>query len=239
MRSQRTLARAAGLAVAAAGAQWAPAAALYATPLRRLLGIASSIARVDAVALTFDDGPDPEATPAVLSELERLGAPATFFLVGEAVERNPSLAREIVAAGHEVGVHCHRHRSPLRLTPREASEDLRRASAAIRAATGAELRYYRPAYGLVTAAALATARSLGLQTVLWTRPGYDWEPTGTAESIAARVAGELHGRDVILLHDGRHPTAERWRRTRDAIPLVAEAAAARDLSLAQLDDPIP
>jgi peptidoglycan/xylan/chitin deacetylase (PgdA/CDA1 family) len=203
-----------------------------------LLGIPSGIARNDAVSLTFDDGPDPDATPAVLAELERIGAPATFFLVGEAVERDPPLVAEIVAAGHEVAVHCYRHRSPLLLTPRQARDDLHRATDAIRAATEAELRYYRPAYGFATTAALATARALGLQPVLWTRAGYDWEAVTTAEEIATRAAHDLEGGDVILLHDGRHPTAERWQRTRDAIPLVAEAAAARGLALAPLDDPV-
>ena len=69
------------------------------------------------MALTFDDGPHPQGTPAVLSALAAHGARATFFLVGEQVERRPALAREVHDAGHEVALHCHRHRNALRLTP--------------------------------------------------------------------------------------------------------------------------
>ena len=76
------------------------------------------------MALTFDDGPHPAGTPAVLGVLERAGARATFFLVGEQVRRDPALAREIVAAGHAVALHGDRHRCQLRLTPRALDEDL-------------------------------------------------------------------------------------------------------------------
>src|ERR1019366_2981326 len=89
------------------------------------------------LALTFDDGPHPRGTPAVLELLERAGVRATFYLVGEQVERRPSLAAEIVAAGHEVGIHGYRHTLLLRRRPGSLRDDLDRAAAVIGEASGA------------------------------------------------------------------------------------------------------
>src|SRR5205807_4475944 len=112
---------------------------------------------------------------AVLEILRDAKATATFFLVGEQVARRPGVAAEIAAAGHEIGVHCHRHRSLLRLTPQQVRDDLDRAHDLIAEATGREPRLYRPPYGVLNAAALAIARRRGWQTVLWARDGHDWE----------------------------------------------------------------
>ncbi len=87
-------------------------------------------------ALTFDDGPHAQGTPAVLEVLARERVTATFFLVGEQLLRNPGLGREIVDAGHEIALHCHRHRNLLRLSPWQVREDIARAEAAIEADTG-------------------------------------------------------------------------------------------------------
>src|SRR3954469_9959070 len=99
------------MAAAAAAAAWsAPALAPVSPGVAGVLGVRR---RVDGpgVALTFDDGPHPQGTPAVLEALAAAGAPATFFLVGEQVERRPALAREIADAGHEIALHGHRHRN--------------------------------------------------------------------------------------------------------------------------------
>src|SRR5258708_21824445 len=95
--------------------------------LRAPLGIEDRTASGHGYALTFDDGPHALGTPAVLGILAGANVRATFFLVGEQVRRNPALAREIVDAGHEVGLHCDRHRNLLRLSPRPAREGLDRA----------------------------------------------------------------------------------------------------------------
>ncbi len=100
------------------------------------------------VALTFDDGPHPQGTPATLAALDAAGARATFFLVGEQVRAYPALAAEIVAAGHEVAVHGDRHRNLLRLTPRALAADLDRAAATIGEATGRAPTLHRPPYGI-------------------------------------------------------------------------------------------
>ena len=85
----------------------------------------------------------------MLDALEAAGATATFFLVGEQVERFPEVAAEIGARGHEIALHCHRHRSLFRLTPRQLRDDLVRAVAAIGEATGRSPELYRPPYGLL------------------------------------------------------------------------------------------
>src|SRR5580693_5389268 len=109
----------AGLAIAG---YLLPALAGAWTPLRRPLGIEDRTASGRGYALTFDDGPHACGTPAVLEILARERMRATFFLVGEQVRRNPGLAREIVAAGHVIGLHCDRHRNLLRLAPVQVRE---------------------------------------------------------------------------------------------------------------------
>jgi peptidoglycan-N-acetylglucosamine deacetylase len=199
-------------------------------PLRRPLGIEDRTATGDGYALTFDDGPHAEGTPAVLAILAREGVRATFFLVGEQVRRDPGLAREVLAAGHQIGVHCDRHRNLLRLTPRQVREDIARAEASIVAATGAELTLYRPPYGVLNAAALRIARARGWRTLLWSHWGRDWEARATPASIAARVTVNADAGSVLLLHDADDYSASgSWRRTAGALPRVIEELAHRGL----------
>ncbi len=203
--------------------------------LRPLFGVRDRTATGTGVGLTFDDGPHAEGTPAVLDVLAAAGATATFFLVGEQVERNPRLAAEILAGGHEVGVHCHRHRSLLRLTPAQLRDDLRRALSAIGEATGVSPGLYRPPYGIFNAAAFCTVRQIGCEPVLWTRDGRDWEAGATAESIAGRVTRGLRQGDVLLLHDADdYGSAGSWRKTVAALPLVLAEIERRDLRTVSL-----
>ncbi len=181
-------------------------------------------------ALTFDDGPHPLGTPAVLEILRRERVRATFFLVGEQVLRTPALAREIVDAGHTVALHCHRHRNLLRLTPRQVREDIARAQDAIEAHTGRSPELYRPPYGVLNAAALRLARARGWRTLLWSDWGRDWEARATPESIAARVTSGAREGAVLLLHDADDYSAPgSWRRTAAALPRVLATLAERGL----------
>jgi peptidoglycan/xylan/chitin deacetylase (PgdA/CDA1 family) len=126
-------------------ADWfAPALAALVPRLADAYRIERRLASQDRVALTFDDGPHAQGTPAVLEALARGGASATFFLVGEQVVRRPALAREIVDAGHEVAVHGYRHSLLLRRRVRELAADLDRALAVIADATGVAPALYRP-----------------------------------------------------------------------------------------------
>ncbi|HLX33299.1 MAG TPA: polysaccharide deacetylase family protein [Gaiellaceae bacterium] len=207
-----------------------PSTALVFAPSRRLFRVQAEIADPAAVALTFDDGPHPEGTPRVLELLRAANAQATFFLVGEQVERFPELAREIVDAGHEVAVHCFRHVNLMRRGPATTRDDLDRAAATIGEATSAELRHYRPPYGILTLPALRHARARGWQTVLWRHDGRDWRADATPESIAARLLGKASGGEVLLLHDADWYASPRsWERTAGALELVLERLRERGL----------
>src|ERR1700722_7522815 len=135
-----------------------PGIAHLCAPLRGALGVEDRTASGSGYALTFDDGPHPQGTPAVLEVLAHTGVSATFFVVGEQVRRNPALLGEIRAAGHQVGLHCDRHRNLLRLAPWQVREDIRRAHDAIEQAGGGTPTLYRPPYGGLNAAARAIAR---------------------------------------------------------------------------------
>jgi peptidoglycan/xylan/chitin deacetylase (PgdA/CDA1 family) len=134
-----------GAGASAAGVLHAgPALAPIVPGLGPALGVEMRHGEEDGVALTFDDGPHPQGTPAVLEILRERGATATFFLAGEQVARRPALVAEIVAAGHGVELHCHRHRNLLRLSPRAFLEDAERAREAIEDAGGRAISDYRP-----------------------------------------------------------------------------------------------
>jgi len=218
------------LLAAGTAAAWSlPGLAPLIPSVSRLLAIPRRLPG-DGVALTFDDGPHPQGTAAVLAVLDRFGAPATFFLTGEQVERAPRLAAEIADAGHAVALHGFRHRNMLRLSPGAVVRDLRHGQEAIAAATGRAPLTYRPPFGIFSAGGLAAARREGFEPILWSRWGRDWAALATPASIAAKVAGELRPRDVLLLHDADHYSAAgSWRNTVAALPRIIEAIEAHAL----------
>jgi peptidoglycan-N-acetylglucosamine deacetylase len=200
--------------------------------LRSPLGIADHTVDGRGYGLTFDDGPHREGTPAVLDVLAARGVRATFFLVGEQVARNPSLAAEIVAAGHGIGLHCDRHRNQLALGPRAVREDIMRGAARIEETTGAAIRRYRPPYGIFNAAALSTVHSNGWRPLLWTHWGRDWRARATPDSIfRTLVGGDVGEGSVLLLHDADDYGAQgSWRRTVAALPRVLAELEGRGMS---------
>ncbi|MCZ7664727.1 MAG: polysaccharide deacetylase family protein [Thermoleophilia bacterium] len=213
-----------GVALATLGAAyWAPGVAAFSASLRHALGIRDRLDDRRAVALTFDDGPHPEGTPAVLDLLEGAGVEATFFLVGEQVERRPDLARSIAQRGHAVGLHAYRHGALPRFGPWRLEKDTRRAAKVIRSATGVAPRLARPPYGVFTVGDLIMARRHGLRLVYWTRWGRDWEADASGGSIADLASRDLCGGEIILLHDADHYAVPgSWRRTADALPEILE-----------------
>jgi peptidoglycan/xylan/chitin deacetylase (PgdA/CDA1 family) len=207
-----------------------PALAPVVPAIGDALGVTLRQDGAEGVALTFDDGPHPQGTPAVLEALREAGAPATFFLAGEQVERRPALVAEIVAAGHRVELHCHRHRNQLRLAPRDLLDDAERARLAIEEAAGQEVRDYRPPYGIFSGVGLRAIRRRGWRPVLWSRWGKDWRRRATPESIAARATADVRGGDVLLLHDADYYSAPgSWIRTAGALPSILETLEERGL----------
>jgi peptidoglycan-N-acetylglucosamine deacetylase len=205
-------------------AAWAsPAAAPVVPAVARAFRIPRRVSGAD-VALTFDDGPHPQGTPAILDALARPGVCATFFVVGEQVEREPGLTREIVAAGHSLALHGHRHRNMLRLTPRAFTADLERGSASIEATADVRPALYRPPYGIFSAAGLPIVRRRRLDILLWSRWGHDWRARITPHAIAAELSTGIAAGDVLLLHDADHySAADSWKRTAAALPFVLDA----------------
>jgi peptidoglycan/xylan/chitin deacetylase (PgdA/CDA1 family) len=200
-----------------------PGLAPVVPPLGRALGVQLRQEGVEGVAITFDDGPHPEGTPLVLETLREADATATFFLAGEQVVRRPALAAEIVAAGHRVELHCHRHRNQLRLTPGQILDDADRARAAIEDATGQAIHDYRPPYGIFSALGLRAIRRRGWRPVLWSLWGRDWTRGATADSIARRATAGARDGDVLLLHDADYYSAGgSWMRTAAALPVILE-----------------
>jgi peptidoglycan/xylan/chitin deacetylase (PgdA/CDA1 family) len=178
------------------------------------------------VALTFDDGPHPQGTPAILEALAEAGVPATFFLVGEQVRRTGSLAAEIAAAGHAVAVHGDRHRNLLRLTPRAIAADFDRAHDTIALPT----TLHRAPYGIYSWPALAAVRGRGWAPVLWSAWGRDWARGATAASVSARVLRDLGPGAIVLLHDADdYSVPGSWRATAAALPRILDAILARGL----------
>jgi len=232
--SKSTAGTAAACAAAAAGAgalaYLLPGLAGAWAPLRAPLAIEDRVSDPRGYALTFDDGPHPRGTPAMLEELARRGSRATFFVVGEQVRRCPGLVGEIIAAGHRVGVHCDRHRNLLRLGPRQVADDLARVQQAIEGDGVGELELYRPPYGVANLAALWLARRRRWRTVLWSHWGRDWEARATPESIAALLTAGAGAGSVLLLHDAdEYGAPGSWRRTLAALPRVLDTMERRGL----------
>jgi len=158
------------------------------------------------VLLTFDDGPDPTVTPAVLERLAAHDVHAVFFIAGEYVSRAPHLLERIVEGGHVIGNHgyTHVHNGSVRFL--SLRRDLLRCQATIADHTGRRPSLFRPPFGRVSAASLLMSRSLGLRTLAWSLDPRDWAcstPEDAEASAAALLAG-VRARDIILLHDD-HP----------------------------------
>ena len=218
--------------LAGAAVAWTlPAPAAHLPPLCSALRIDRRAPRVGAaVGLTFDDGPHPQGTPAVLEALARHDATATFFVVGEQVRRHPGVLEEVVAAGHRLAMHGDRHVSQLRRTPHALAADLDRCAAHVAELQPGPVTHWRAPYGVFSAAGLALGARRGWTPLLWSRWGRDWQRSATAASIARRAGDAAVAGDVLLLHDADHyGAAGSWRQTAAALPLLLDALTARGL----------
>jgi peptidoglycan-N-acetylglucosamine deacetylase len=185
-------------------------------------------------ALTFDDGPDPEFTPPLLDALDRAGAKATFFVLGERVGGNEALLREIEARGHEVALHGMTHRRHDKLGQEEARAELTTGLAAIESASVTRPRRYRPPFGATSPTLARACGELDLELAYWSAWGQDWDPI-PADQIAALVERDLEPGAVILLHDSAlYAEREDARPTVEAIGPIGEAARAAGIDLVSL-----
>jgi peptidoglycan/xylan/chitin deacetylase (PgdA/CDA1 family) len=205
-------------------------------PLRnRLTPGLAGVGEPDRVALTFDDGPHPLSTPYFLALLDRLDLKATFFVLGRWAARSPSLVKEIASAGHELAVHGFDHRCLLARGLRGTYDDLARARDVIAEAGGEQPAWFRPPYGVMTAATMSAARRLGLRPVLWTAWGEDWTAGATPESVYRTVLADLGPGATILLHDSDVTSVPgSWRATLGAVPRIVEACQERGLQPGRL-----
>jgi peptidoglycan/xylan/chitin deacetylase (PgdA/CDA1 family) len=193
--------------------------------------------RPSHVALTFDDGPDPASTPAFLTELDRLGWRATFFMLGNMARRAPGLVAEIAAAGHEVAAHGDEHKNMLRRGPRASADDVRRCRDTLAELSGTTPAWFRPPFGILSYGALRGARRAGLRTVLWTTWGRDWRREATPATVTDDVLRRYVSGGTVLLHDSdceSYPGS--WRSALGALPMLADELAARSLVVGTVSD---
>ena len=203
----------------------------------RLTPTLVGVGRRGHVALTFDDGPDPESTPAFLNVLDDLGWKATFFMLGDMVRKAPGVAAEVAAAGHEVAVHGDVHGNMLRRTPRRTNDDIVAAYDAVATATGVRPAWFRPPFGIMSYASLRAAGRLGMRTVLWTTWGRDWRRDATPQSVTADVLRRYVDGGTVLLHDSdctSYPGS--WRAALGALPRLADELSARGLVVGPVGD---
>jgi peptidoglycan/xylan/chitin deacetylase (PgdA/CDA1 family) len=192
------------------------------------------------IALTFDDGPDPEVTPRVLDLLEAHGARATFFCIAERAVAAPELAREIVRRGHLVENHSRAHRATF---PMLGLGGIRREIAAAQASlgdiTGHAPRFFRPPAGLRNPLLDPVLHDLGLRLVSWTRRGYDTNRSN-ADEVGELLLRGLGAGDILLMHDGHSArTAHGEPVVLEVLPRVLEAiraASLKPVTLAQAID---
>lgn len=219
------LAAVAGAVLAAGGAGTYGAfhrnAPLFGRVLTRLPG------RGARVALTFDDGPNPFATPLILDALGRAGVRATFFFLGRHVQRWPEIAARAAAEGHQIGNHGFAHRKLHWRSAAYVRDDLERGKRAIESAGGGTPRFFRAPHGFRSPWVTPIARSLGERTVGWSLGVWDTALPGVDAIVERTVRGTSPG-SIVLLHDGDgyDPLGDRIQTAR-AVPRILRALSDR------------
>jgi len=184
------------------------------------------------IALTFDDGPWPAQTDAVLDILKAEGVPATFFMVGSRVKQNPAVARRVAREGHAIGNHTYRHADVSSSSPEKVSSELSGTNGVIITTTGVVPRWFRPPGGNINDQAYTEAAKQGLGTALWTVDPRDWGRGQTAAAIEKGVVNATRPGSVILLHDGGGDRSQ----TIAALPKIIRRLKAAGYEFVLLDD---
>lgn len=190
------------------------------------------------VAITIDDGPDPDVTPAVLDLLDARQAVATFFCIGAQVQRHPTLAREIVHRGHAIGNHSQHHRHHFSLMgPTQIRREISAAQDSIAQATGVAPAWFRAPAGLRNVFLDPVLHELGLRLASWTRRGFDTR-TGDAALVLRRLTRRLAAGDILLLHDHHAALTPAGRPVLlDVLPGLLQTVQDQGLQTARLDPP--
>ncbi len=190
------------------------------------------------VAITIDDGPDPDVTPAVLDVLDAHHAVATFFCIGAQVQRHPALAREIVRRGHAIGNHSQHHRHHFSLmAPAQIRREIGAAQDSIAQATGVAPAWFRAPAGLRNVFLDPVLHELGLRLASWTRRGFDTR-TGDAALVLRRLTRQLAAGDILLLHDHHAALTPAGRPVLlDVLPGLLQAVQDQGLQTVRLDPP--
>jgi peptidoglycan-N-acetylglucosamine deacetylase len=178
------------------------------------------------IALTIDDGPDPN-DPVILDILKEHEARATFFFIGRKIAEHAKAAAQVAASGNEIGSHSQTHPMMSDLTAAEQERDLSNATHAL-GAVGVHPTWFRPPFGDFDATTLSLARAQGLQTVLWTIDSQDWKGTDAA-TIANRVTARLAPGAVILMHSTKAASVK-------ALPTILDAGRRRGFRFVTLTD---
>ena len=188
----------AGAGLVAIAGNWAVPMAAKVVHRRRFV---RRVAHADAVHLTFDDGPHPDATPRILDLLAEHGATASFFVVGQNVDAHPQIVERTLAEGHVVGSHGYLHSHAWRTSPWDTAHDLAQGRTVLAGLGGGELgsQWFRPPFGKLNYGSL---RFLSPRTAWWTVDPFDYE-CATGDEVLAGVEGRLSPGAVVLLHDGR------------------------------------
>lgn len=169
------------------------------------------------IAITFDDGPNPETTPKLLKELAQRNIKATFFVVGSRVAENPDLLRRMVAEGHEIGNHSWNHPQLPKVSVAEADRQVETTSEAIRKAIGSAPIYLRPPYGAMTQTLRKHIEDkFGLTMVYWSADSLDWKNRNT-DAIYSKVMAQTRPGGIILLHDIHATTVAAMPKVLDAL----------------------
>ncbi len=179
--------------------------------------------RLKTVALTFDDGPSPEWTPKILDELKKAGVKATFFMIGEHVEKYPEIAKRVAEEGHEIGNHTYDHHVLIYYTMGELEKEIRDAEKVIRNVTGKTTVYFRPPKAWLTPEEKKKIKAMGYKTVLWSLNSKDWV-TFNAKYILRYLIRRIKPGDIILFHDSggvfRTEGGNRSETVKTILPLV-------------------
>ena len=153
----------------------------------------------NAIALTFDDGPEPGVTERILDALQAEGVRATFFMIGEKVAAAPGLARR-VAEHHEIGHHTYSHRKFTELPDVEVEQELARTDAIFMEVLGRRADWFRPPFGVLRQNQAARVQAHGMRVALWSLDSQDWRG-GSPSTITERIATHTHPGAIILCHE--------------------------------------